>query len=124
MILKRKGKPFTLRELRELVDNEPKQLTLEECLDVGGCACFIEEWEAIMNNFKDRKIDYTYKSLSRYPKDELIAMIWQHRDYIEKLENFGKKGKLFNIFKKNIEKEKNHNFLNENEVFWLFSLLR
>ena len=39
-----------------------------------------------MNNFKDRKIDYTYKSLSRYPKDELIAMIWQHRDYIEKLE--------------------------------------
>lgn len=42
-ILKRKGKPFTLRELRELVENEPKQLTLEECLDVGGCACFIEE---------------------------------------------------------------------------------
>lgn len=39
-----------------------------------------------MNNFKDRKIDYTYKSLSRFPKDELIAMIWQHRDYIEKLE--------------------------------------
>lgn len=41
-ILKRKGKPFTLRELRELVDNEPKQLTLEECRDIGGCACFIE----------------------------------------------------------------------------------
>lgn len=39
-----------------------------------------------MNNFKDRKIDYSYKSLSRFPKDELIAMVWQHRDYIEKLE--------------------------------------
>lgn len=36
--------------------------------------------------FKDRKIDYSYKSLSSYPKDELIAMIWQYRDYIEKLE--------------------------------------
>lgn len=44
-----------------------------------------------MNNFKDRKIDYAYKSLTRYPKDELIAMIWQHRDYIEKLE------KVFNL---------------------------
>lgn len=39
-----------------------------------------------MNNFKDRKIDYSYKSLSRTTKDELIAMIWKHRDYIEKLE--------------------------------------
>lgn len=39
-----------------------------------------------MNNFKDRKIDYSYKSLSRTTKDELIAMVWQHRDYIEKLD--------------------------------------
>lgn len=39
-----------------------------------------------MINLKDGKIDYTYKSLYRFPKDELIAMIWQHRDYIEKLE--------------------------------------
>lgn len=38
-ILKRKGKPFTLKQLREQVDS----LTKEECQDVGGCACFIEE---------------------------------------------------------------------------------
>lgn len=38
-ILKRKGKPFTLKQLREQVDS----LTKEECQEVGGCACFIEE---------------------------------------------------------------------------------
>ena len=42
-ILKRNGKPFTLKELREIVDNEPKQLSLCELQDIGGCACFIEE---------------------------------------------------------------------------------
>lgn len=41
-ILKRKGKTFTLRELREIVDNEPKQLTLFECTDFGGCGCFLD----------------------------------------------------------------------------------
>lgn len=42
-ILKRKGKPFTLKQLREIVDNEPEQLTLFECQDIGGCGCFIED---------------------------------------------------------------------------------
>lgn len=41
-ILKRKGKTFTLRELREIIDNEPKQLTLFECNDFGGCGCFLD----------------------------------------------------------------------------------
>lgn len=42
-ILKRKEKPFTLKQLRKIVDNEPEQLTLFECQDVGGCGCFVEE---------------------------------------------------------------------------------
>lgn len=41
-ILKRKGKPFTLKRLREIVESEPDQLTLFECQDVGGCGCFLE----------------------------------------------------------------------------------
>lgn len=41
-ILKRKGKPFTLKELRNMVENTPEQLTLFECQDIGGCGCFIE----------------------------------------------------------------------------------
>lgn len=48
-ILKRKGKPFTLRQLRMTVETEPKQLDLfslepltqDECNDIGGCSCFI-----------------------------------------------------------------------------------
>ena len=48
-ILKRKGKPFTLKELRMIVESEPKQISLfdidplteEECNDIGGCSCFI-----------------------------------------------------------------------------------
>ena len=48
-ILKRKGKPFTLRELRMTVETEPKQLNLfdlepltqDECNEIGGCSCFI-----------------------------------------------------------------------------------
>lgn len=44
-MMKRKGKPFTLKELREIVDNEPQQLTLFECQDIGGCGCFVEEEE-------------------------------------------------------------------------------
>lgn len=46
-ILKRKGKTFTLRELREIVENEGTQMSLfepltkEECNDIGGCSCFI-----------------------------------------------------------------------------------
>jgi hypothetical protein len=42
-ILKRKGKPFTLKQLRELIENEPTQLSLFECNDIGGCGCFVEE---------------------------------------------------------------------------------
>lgn len=41
-ILKRKGNPFTLKELRDIVEHEPKQLTLFECNDIGGCGCFID----------------------------------------------------------------------------------
>lgn len=42
-ILKRKGQPFTLKELRELEENKiGEQLTLDECFEVGGCGCFIE----------------------------------------------------------------------------------
>ena len=46
-ILKRKGKTFTLRELREIVESEGTQMSLfepltkEECNDIGGCSCFI-----------------------------------------------------------------------------------
>ena len=48
-ILKRKGKTFTLKELRMIVESEPKQISLfdidplteEECNDIGGCSCFI-----------------------------------------------------------------------------------
>ena len=41
-ILKRKGKPFTLKQLREMVENTPEQLSLFECSDIGGCGCFME----------------------------------------------------------------------------------
>ena len=44
-ILKRNGKPFTLKQLREILENQPEQLTLFECQDVGGCGCFIESEE-------------------------------------------------------------------------------
>lgn len=50
-ILKRNGKPFTLRMLRLTVEHQPKQLSLfdsnyepltkDECDDIGGCSCFI-----------------------------------------------------------------------------------
>lgn len=48
-ILKRKGKAFTLRELRMTVEAEPQQMSLfdieplteDECNDIGGCNCFI-----------------------------------------------------------------------------------
>ncbi len=46
-ILKRKGKTFTLRELRKIVESEGTQMSLfepltkEECSDIGGCGCFI-----------------------------------------------------------------------------------
>lgn len=42
-MMKRKGKPFTLKELRQIVEEEPQQLTLFECQDVGGCGCFVEQ---------------------------------------------------------------------------------
>lgn len=41
-ILKRKGKPFTLKQLRETLENQPGQLSLFECQDIGGCGCFVE----------------------------------------------------------------------------------
>ena len=48
-ILKRKGKPFTLHELRMIVEAEGQQLNLfdyqplsdDECNEIGGCSCFI-----------------------------------------------------------------------------------
>ena len=48
-ILKRKGKPFTLHELRMIVDAEGQQLSLfdyqpltkDECNEIGCCSCFI-----------------------------------------------------------------------------------
>lgn len=48
-ILKRKGKPFTLHELRMIVDAEGQQFSMfdyqqlseDECNDIGGCSCFI-----------------------------------------------------------------------------------
>ncbi|MCR0327588.1 phosphoadenosine phosphosulfate reductase family protein [[Clostridium] innocuum] len=44
-MMKRKGKPFTLKELRIIVENSPEQLSLFECQDIGGCGCFVEESE-------------------------------------------------------------------------------
>lgn len=41
-ILKRKGRPITLRELRKIIENAPEQLTLFECQNLGGCGCFLE----------------------------------------------------------------------------------
>ena len=41
-ILKRKGKTFTLRQLRGLIENTSEQLSLFECSDFGGCGCFME----------------------------------------------------------------------------------
>lgn len=32
-------------------------------------------------------IDYSYDNLRKYPKDELIALIWRNRDYIKQLRN-------------------------------------
>lgn len=42
-ILKRKGKPYTLRELRESVEGQGQQLSFEELCDIGGCGCFVED---------------------------------------------------------------------------------
>jgi len=42
-ILKRKGKPFTLRQLRTMIDTAPEQLSLFDCYDIGGCGCFYED---------------------------------------------------------------------------------
>lgn len=44
-ILKRKGKPFTLRQLREIIESEHEQLSMFECYDIGGCGCFLDEIE-------------------------------------------------------------------------------
>jgi hypothetical protein len=44
-ILKRKGKPFTLRELRQSIEGRGEQLSFEELCDIGGCGCFVEEDE-------------------------------------------------------------------------------
>lgn len=44
-ILKRKGKPYTLRELRLSVEGIGVQLSFDELCDVGGCGCFVEEDE-------------------------------------------------------------------------------
>lgn len=41
-ILRRHGRPFPLSELRKIMENQPKQLTIAECRDIGGCGCFVE----------------------------------------------------------------------------------
>lgn len=41
-ILKRKGKPYTLHELRMSVEGNGIQLSLDELCDIGGCGCFTE----------------------------------------------------------------------------------
>jgi len=41
-ILKRKSKTFTLKELRVIVETQPKQLSLFEDEEIGGCGCFAE----------------------------------------------------------------------------------
>ena len=42
-ILKRKGKPYTLTELRQSIEGTGIQLSMEELCDIGGCGCFVEE---------------------------------------------------------------------------------
>ena len=44
-ILKRKGKPFTLKELRKSVEGTGVQLSFDELCDTGGCGCFVDEME-------------------------------------------------------------------------------
>lgn len=44
-ILKRKGKPFTLRQLRE----SPQQLTFDELCEIGGCGCFADNEEGLFS---------------------------------------------------------------------------
>jgi hypothetical protein len=44
-ILKRSGKPFTLRQLREAVDSAPEQLSLFDDEEVGGCGCFVGDFD-------------------------------------------------------------------------------
>lgn len=44
-ILKRSGKPFTLRQLREMVDSAPEQLSLFANEEVGGCGCFVGDFD-------------------------------------------------------------------------------
>ena len=44
-ILRRKGKPFTLKELRESVEGHGVQLSFDEVCDIGGCGCFVDEEE-------------------------------------------------------------------------------
>ena len=42
-ILKRKGKPITLRELRLIIETQPKQISMDECNDWGACGCFVDD---------------------------------------------------------------------------------
>lgn len=67
-ILKRKGKPFTLHELRMIVEAEGQQLNLfdyqplseDECNEIGGCSCFIgdekEDIEEMENSKSERSM--------------------------------------------------------------------
>lgn len=41
-ILKRNGKPYTLKQLRETADAGGLQLSFDEIYDIGGCGCFVE----------------------------------------------------------------------------------
>ena len=41
-ILRRKGKPYTLRELRKSIEGTGVQQTMDELCDIGGCGCFTE----------------------------------------------------------------------------------
>jgi len=44
-ILKRAGKPYTLKELRQSIEGSGTQLTFDDLCDIGGCGCFVEEDE-------------------------------------------------------------------------------
>lgn len=42
-ILKRYKKPFSLTQLREIIEKAPKQLSMFECEDFGACGCFVDD---------------------------------------------------------------------------------
>lgn len=60
-ILKRSKKPFSLTELRIVLENESNQLTLGDLQDFGGCGCFVE-LEKESKNCKLEEINYSHST--------------------------------------------------------------